>query len=60
MAKELRTFEGTGLQAHLTWAKIREQLQAKYGHSYTERELRDMELKWKRIFIEAGWDVRGQ
>lgn len=54
-----RIFDGTGQQPMWTWRKINEHMVDKYGHSYTAHELRAMEVKWRRIFAEAGWRVKG-
>lgn len=43
-----------------TWFSIRMYLQDKYGGSYSKQELRDLEVKWRRIFASAGWSVKGQ
>lgn len=42
-----------------TWRQIREQMEAQYARSYNPAELRSMELKWRRIFAECGWSVKG-
>lgn len=43
-----------------TWHQIRQDMQASYqGKAYTEHDLRVMEVKWRRIFVEAGFNVKG-
>jgi hypothetical protein len=56
---DIRT-TGTAAQPVWTWSKIREYMADKYGHSYTVHDLRAMEIKWRRIFADAGWRVKGQ
>lgn len=43
-----------------TWSKINEHMNSKYGRHYTPGELRQMEVKWRRILSDAGWSVKGQ
>lgn len=43
-----------------TWQKIRTYMQDKYGGTYSTHELRAMEIKWRKIFAQAGWSVKGQ
>lgn len=42
-----------------TWHRIRQELQATYGKWYSPGDLRTMEVKWRRIFAETGWNVKG-
>lgn len=42
-----------------SWRQIRERMEAQYLRTYTPNELRAMEIKWRRIFAEAGWSVKG-
>lgn len=43
-----------------TWHKINEYMADQYLRWYTPAELRQMEVKWRRIFAEAGWSVKGE
>lgn len=42
-----------------TWHGIRQELLANYGKWYSPGDLRTMEVKWRRIFAEAGWNMKG-
>lgn len=44
--------------AEATWAGIRTAMKNAYGQWYKDHELAQMELKWRRIFAECGWDVK--
>lgn len=43
-----------------TWQSLREWINSKYAGAYTQHDLRQMELKWRRIFSRAGFSVKGQ
>lgn len=43
-----------------TWESIRTWMNSKHGATYRSGELRALELKWRRIFSEAGFSVKGQ
>lgn len=53
--------EGSSAEAapRRTWRQIREQLEGQYGRFYNSTELRASENKWRRIFAEAGFSVKG-
>ena len=43
-----------------TWESLRTWMASKHGGTYRPHELRAIELKWRRIFSEAGFSVKGQ
>lgn len=58
---EGRTFAGKEQKPDLwTWRSIREWLQMRHGGSIAPHELRAAELKWRKIFADCGWSVKGE
>lgn len=43
----------------MTWHNIRVNMSHTYGKWYTARDLKEMENKWRRIFSDAGWSMKG-
>lgn len=44
--------------AEKTWHGIRQSMKDSYGKWYTDGDLRSMEIKWRRIFAETGFNVK--
>lgn len=57
---EYESTKGRGEATFRTWRAIRTWIENKHGGSYKPHELRQMELKWRRIFANAGFSVKGQ